>query len=261
MPTANGIVWFKEDPPPLAFEPALTELVADRRGDCAPEVVGAEGPRMLTRDCGPSFRELHDSGSSEPRWEDVLALYAELQIQLMDDAGGALALGVPDERPVLLPPLYAELFGEDDLFEPLHAAAARLADDGIPPTVVHQEAHDGNVHVRAGRPCFVDWAESCISHPFAGPLLALRTGTERGGDPEGLRDLYLEPFTRFAPLADLRARFADGYLLNAVCRILLWHRILAPLPHEAAAAHGDPISGWLAVLRGIADGSTGVGEA
>jgi hypothetical protein len=261
VPTADGVVWFKEDPPALAFEPALTELVADRRGDCAPEVLAAEGARMLTSDCGHSLREVHDSGAAEPRWEDVLALYAELQIELMEDADRALALGVPDERIGLLPPLYAELFGEDDLLGPVHAAAERLADDGIPLTIVHQEAHDGNVYVQDGRPCFIDWAESCVSHPFVGPLLAFRTATERGGDPERLRDLYLEPFTRFAALAELRTRFADGYLLNAVCRILLWQRILAPLPLEAAAPHGDPISGWLAVLRGIADGSTGLGEA
>jgi hypothetical protein len=216
---------------------------------------------MLTGDCGPSLREVHDSGADEPRWADILALYAELQTELMEDADAALALGVPDERPVLLPQLYAELLGEDDLSEPVRAAAERLAGDGIPLTVVHQEAHDGNVYVRGGRPCFIDWAETCVSHPFVGPLLALRTATERGGDPERLRDAYLEPFTRFAPLAELRPRFADGYLLNALCRMLLWHRILAPLPPDPAAPHGDPVAAWHGLLREIADGSIGLGEA
>jgi hypothetical protein len=254
-------VWFKEDPPPLAFEPGLTQLVASRRADCAPEVLAAEGGRMVTADCGPSLREVHDSGATEPRWEDVLAVYAGLQIELMDAAGDALALGVPDEQPALLPERYAALFGQDDLYEPVRLAAERLAGSAVPRTVVLQEAHDGNVFVRKGRPCFIDWAESCVSHPFAGPLLALRNATERGGDPDRLRDLYLEPFTRFATLAELRESFADGCLLNALCRILLWHRILAPLPLEAAAPHGDPIAGWREILRGLADGTIELGDA
>jgi hypothetical protein len=254
-------VWFKENPPPLAFEPALTTLVARRRSDCAPEVLAADGARLLTADSGPSLREVHDAGTAEPRWEDVLAVYAELQVELMDDIEHALALGVPDERPRLLPQRYAELFGEDELYEPVRAAAERLVADGMPLTLVHQEAHDGNVYVRGGRPCFIDWAEACVSHPFVGPLLPLRNATERGGDAERLRDVYLESFTRFAPLAELRERFADGYLLNAVCRVLLWQRVLDPLPLEAAAPHGDPITGWRGILRGLAEGTIALGEA
>jgi hypothetical protein len=260
VPTAQGDAWFKENPPALAFEPALTAALARRRPDCTPEVLAAEGPQMLTHDCGPSLRAVHDAGAAEPRWDEILPLYAELQVELMDEVSGALALGVPAERPERLPARYLELFGEDELSAPVRAAAEAIA-DGIPLTIVHQEAHEGNIHVRDGRPVLIDWAESCVSHPFTGPLLALRAATERGADPERLRDLYLEPFTRFAPFVELRERFAQGYLLNAFCRILLWHRILDPLPLGTAKPYGDPIAAWRKILRGLAEGTTALGEA
>ncbi len=129
------------------------------------------------------------------------------------------------------------------------------------------EAHDGNVFVRDGRPYFLDWAEAIVSHPFVGPLLALRAATERAGlEPgsagvERLRDLYLEPFTRFAPLPELQELFWAGYLLTPVSRAYVWHRTLASLPPSVKAEHGDPVSGWRDVLRGLVDGTTTLGGA
>jgi hypothetical protein len=93
----------------------------------------------------------------------------------------------------------------------------------------------------------------------------LRSATERhryepgSRDVERLRDLYLEPFTAFAPLANLRDLFADGYLLFPVSRADSWRRTL-----EGAAApeeFGDRVNGWLEILTEIADGTTTLGGA
>src|SRR4029450_6083414 len=105
-PAADGVVWFKESPPAHAFEPALTALLARRRADAVPEVVAAEGTRLLTRDAGPRLWEVLDAGAAEPRWEDTLALWAELQIEFAPLVDDALALGTPDARPERLPPPY-----------------------------------------------------------------------------------------------------------------------------------------------------------
>jgi Phosphotransferase enzyme family len=119
-------------------------------------------------------------------------------------------LGVPDSRP--------ETLG--------HAVPGPL-----PITLIHEEVQDGNVHVREGRPVFIDWAEASVSHPFAGltntlRIVSWRFGWEPGG-PEvlRLRDAYLEPWTRFAPADELRAIFADGYALGALARAATWERI------------------------------------
>jgi aminoglycoside phosphotransferase (APT) family kinase protein len=145
-------------------------------------------------------------------------------------------------------------------------AASRLG-EAIPPTVVHEEATDGNIFVRDGRVRFLDWAEACVSHPFAGSVLALRSAADRAGfDPgsaevERLRDAYLEPFTRFAPLSELRQAFAYGYLLGALCRALSWHRLLSPLDPAVTAELNDPVAAWLEILRDMADGKTRLGGA
>jgi hypothetical protein len=264
VPTRDGIAWFKEEPPADEFEPPLTDLLARRRPDCLPEVIAWDERRLLTRHVGPRLREVHDRGDMLPSWEEILPLYAEVQIDFMDAVPEALALGTPDDRPDLLPDRYAALGG--DRLDTVGAAVERLAGT-IPPTLAHMEAHDGNIFVRDGRPVFIDWAEAVVTHPFLGPLQALRIATERSGfqpgspEVERLRDLYLEPFTRFAPLAELRELFADGYLLHGVSRAALWHRTLEGLAPEATAEYGQPVAAWLEIIRELADGTTTLGGA
>jgi len=266
VPTADGVAWFKESPPAHAFEPALTALLAGRRPDALPEVVAADGSRLLTRDVGPRLRELLDAGAAQPRWEDTLAQWADEQIEFAALVDDALAVGTPDEPPARLPALYEELAGRDGLYDVVVHAAAAL-DDGVPLTVAHQEAHDGNVFVRDGRPVLIDWAESSVTHPFVGPLLALRSATERYGYEPGssgverLRDAYLEPFTRFAPPATLRDSFAHAYLLAPIGRAQVWHRTLADLERDVSAQYDEPVLAWLEIQRGIADGSIALGGA
>jgi hypothetical protein len=266
VPTAEGVVWFKESPPAHAFEPALTALLARQRPDAVPEVIAAEGTRLLTRDVGPRLRDVLDAGSTEPRWEATLALWAEHQIEFAELADEALAVGTPDERPARLPALYQELAGRDGLYNTIVRAAAAL-DDGVPTTVAHQEAHDGNVFVRDGQPVLLDWAESSVTHPFVGPLLALRSATERYGyepgsrEVERLRDAYLEPFTRYAPPATLRASFEHAYLLAPIGRAQVWHRTLADLERDVSAEYDEPVAAWLEIQSEIADGSSRLGGA
>jgi hypothetical protein len=266
VPTAEGLLWLKDNPKGNAFEPALTALLAEIRPGALPEVVAHDGPRLLTRDVGPRFRDLLDAQAAAPTWEEVLALYGEIHVDFMPLAEEALALGAPDERPARLPELYEELGGLDAWHDRVAEAAASLG-ESVPLSVVHQEAHDGNVFVRNGRAVFIDWAESSVTHPFLGPLLPLRSATERAGyepgspEVERLRDAYLEPFTRFAPASELRDAFAHAYLLAPVGRARVWQRILGPLADEVSAAYDDPLSAWIEILHGIADGKIRLGAA
>ena len=129
------------------------------------------------------------------------------------------------------------------------------------------EAHDGNIFVRGEQPVFIDWAEAVVTHPFVGPLLALRSATERAGykpgspEVEGLRDHYLEPFTKFAPLVELRELFAAGYLLFPISRADNWRRTLDGVPRDVSEGLGDPVTGWLEILGELVDGTTMLGGA
>jgi hypothetical protein len=175
----------------------------------------------------------------------------------------ALRLGTPDDRPELLAQRYAELGGDR---AEVGAAAERLA-GSLPLTVAHMEAHDGNIFLREGGTVFIDWAEAVVTHPFAGPLQTLRNATERLGYEPGspevdrLRDVYLEPFTRFAPMAELRTMFADGYLLHGVSRAELWRRTLERVPEEARSEYGQPVDAWLEIIGELVEGSTLLGGA
>ena len=260
VPTADGDVWFKELPSSLAFEPALTAALAERHPDRVPEVIAAEGSRLLTRDAGRRLRNVHDEGGDAPSWDELLPAYAELQIELVAETEEALALGAPDRRPEHLAALVKEMRGWDDADDTINEAVEGLGTT-IPATVVHEEATDGNLFVRHGRVRFIDWGEASISHPFTGALLPLRVATERSGEPEVLRDLYLEPFTRYAPIAELRRSFAHAYQLAPVVRAAGWHETLAPHDRSIAEELGDPVAGWREVFDGIAAGTITLGEA
>ncbi|HUP33760.1 MAG TPA: hypothetical protein VM184_12045 [Gaiellaceae bacterium] len=266
VPTGDGDTWFKEDPPPLGFEPALTAALARRRPDHMPEVIAADGPRLLTRDAGRRLRNVYAEAAPAPDWEEIVRLYAEIQVGLAAAADEALALGTPDRRLTLLPTLVAELPGWGDAVEPLRRALDAVG-DAVPLTVVHEEPTDGNIFVRDGRIRFIDWAEACVSHPFVGALMLLRVTNGRAGLEPGstevtrLRDIYLEPFTRYAPAGELRRSFAGTYLLATAVRAHGWHAILSPLDPAVAAGVGDVIGAWLDVFRGLADGTTRLGDA
>jgi hypothetical protein len=232
VPTADGVVWFKESAPCDAYEPALTELLAARRPDCVPRVLAAEGPRMLTADTGPSMRTLLREGAATPPWEEVVALYAELQLELAESVDELLALGVPDSRP-------------ETLGHPVHGS--------VPLTLIHEEVHDGNVHVRDGRPVLIDWAEASISHPFAGMTNTLRiVGWGADWKPGGkevlrLRDAYLESWTQFAPIKELREIFAEAYALGALARAGTWDRVVEPLTGALRDEYAQNAAAWRAI--------------
>ncbi len=266
VPTRDGEAWFKEDPPSLAFEPALTAALARRRPDLLPEVIAFDGPRLLTRDAGRRLRTQLDEGGPAPSWEELLAGYAQLQIDVAPDADEAVALGTLDARPDLLEQLSGELPGHER-----RGAAIRRALDGlgrmVPDTVVHTEAHDGNLFIRDGHVRLLDWAEAVASHPFVGPVLPIRFAAERVGaapgspEVERLRDAYLEPFTQFGPPAALRRAFEEGYLLGTLVRALSWHTVLAPHDHTVAVELGDPVAAWLELFDGVAAGTITLGGA
>jgi hypothetical protein len=71
----------------------------------------------------------------------------------------------------------------------------------------------------------------------------------------------LEPFTGYAPIAELREAFAHGYVLGTLVRALSWHAVLAPHDAAVAAEVGDPVRSWLEVFDGVADGTITLGDA
>jgi hypothetical protein len=258
VPTASGDLWFKACHPSHGFEPALTLELARLRPERVIEVLVADPERgwMITTDAGTRLRELLGSADDLARWEEVLPLYADVQLAAAGLADRLLELGVPDERLAGLPARFERVLAARDVLlvdredgldagqhERLLASVpevetlcVELAAVGIPETVQHDDLHDGNVFLRDGEYLVFDWGDSCISHPFHTLAVTLRAAAWRfdlePGDPrlERMRDAYLEPFGEYGSRAELLAAFATAYRLGTIARALSWYRAVQAFP-------------------------------
>ena len=267
--TGEGRVWFKEPAPVMGFEAALTAHVSKRSPHEGPEVVAWEGTWLLTRDAGPQLRTLLEAdASAAPSWAAILRRYAELQLAHVADASELPALAVPDKRPRALLADYPRLVRDVRALEEVPVERSRLAslqpaleqtvaalEGSVPMTIIHEEVHEANVFVLEGHVRILDWGEGALSHPFTGLTNTLRDiAYRRGLEPDApeilqLRDVYLEPWTRFAPLGELRTMFAHGYLVGMLCRAVTWERFLASASQAVRDEYDRNAAIWLDILR------------
>ncbi|HEX7746011.1 MAG TPA: hypothetical protein VF462_12195 [Micromonosporaceae bacterium] len=238
VPTDRGSVWFKANADHLRHEAALVERIAARRPNAVPPLLAADTTTgwMLMADAGESLRAIAPREQSLDRWYDVLPLYATVQLDLADDVGELLALGVPDMRLATLPKAYERLMTEIGADQRFRAAAPMVSDlcdelaaYGLPELLQHDDLHDGQVFVRDGRYLLMDWADACISHPFFTLSVTLEGGlawglddVENSVDTAPFRDAYLAPYAeRFD--YDLVAATTVALRLGWACRAVNGH--------------------------------------
>lgn len=214
VPSAAGTLWFKAALEPCAFEPALLQLLSQLAPDFVTDVVAArpEAGWMLMADAGERARERPIA------WAPVLRRYAELQIAAAEHVEEMLQVGVTDERNARLEQLVEELYPylTTTRRERLRARLPRVLEslgtlESLPATVEHGDLHDANVFVRDGHARVLDWGDANVAHPFFSLSVEM--------DPSARPD-YFEPWTAFAPLAELERQAAvveeHRYLLRAV---------------------------------------------
>jgi hypothetical protein len=248
VPTSAGTLYFKAVAPVWAFEPRLNAMLARVVPDRVPEIVAFDDERgwFLMRDAGTRLRELIKSNADLYRWEELLPLYAELQIELAPYALELVALGVPDERLSVLPGHFRQLLDDrpegltaeehERLLESapeVEALCRELDSYGFPETIQHDDLHDGQIFVREGRYLFFDWGDSCVSHPFHSLVVILRAiawklDLEPGGlEVQRLRNAYLEPF---GPRKDLVSAAELAYRTGTIARAIAHHRYVSARP-------------------------------
>lgn len=244
VPTEKGDVYFKANSPALRHEAALVTLLAARRPDCVPPLLGVDLERgwMLMADAGTRLREIVERERDLSCWLKILPLYAGLQVDLADQGDELVAVGVPDLRLSTLPSKYEQLL--DDLptlpsddrrrlagnVSRVREMCEELAGYGLSETIQHDDFHDGQVFVRDGRYLLLDWGDACISHPFFTLSVTLEGNLAWGlDDVQGsvevgpFRDAYVAPFNRIAKSADLDAASATAMRLGWVCRAVNAH--------------------------------------
>jgi hypothetical protein len=222
IPTPEGIVWFKAARDEFAFEAALLELLAPLAPDLVTDVIASRPGAgwLLMADAGERARERPID------WAPLQRRYAELQIATIEHADALLAIGTYDLRAERLLSLMDDLF---PCLQPATAARLRaglpriqellaeLASSALPPTVEHGDLHDANVFVRDGEIRILDWGDANVSHPF----LSLTVEMD-----EGARPAYLEPWTVFAPLAQLEAEAGIVLELRYLLRAINWLKVV-----------------------------------
>lgn len=252
VPTAShGLLYFKENRGETGYEAGLLQALAGwaPRRVVQPVAVDAARGWSLTRDAGPTLRDVQ--ATPDPRrWEAMLAEHADFQRFLAVRVPDLIALGVPDQRPGLLPRLMEEQLAVPAAvagYAPtLKRLCAELAGSPVPLTLQHDDLHDGNVFAD-GR--VFDWGDSSVSHPFGVLLVTLRGAWARFDEPavRRLRDAYLEPWTAVAPRARLLREVELAMQVAKVGRALAQRRALSGTPREGWGPWHDPVV-WLEAL-------------
>ncbi len=247
VPTSEGVVYFKAASPVDPYEPGLLQSLARWRPQAVPEPLSVDTGRgwLLMRDAGQMLRNAIRPTRDMSPWLPVLPVYAELQIEMAERIPDLLALGVPDRRLSVLPDLYEPLLADVDTLRidrPLGLTSEQyrrlldlsprvaelceeLATHTIGETLNHGDLTDANVFVSDGSFVFIDWGDSCVSHPFYSLRTVLVSAEislrleENSPELRPLRDAYLEPWTRYESRKELlRALDLAGRLLASTAR-------------------------------------------
>jgi len=273
VPTSSGKIFFKATSPVLAHEPALTQALSLWRPDCMPPVLATDLVRgwMLVPDLGEMLRAVIYSEQDLQHWRHILPLYAELQIEMAGRLHALLSLGALDRRLAVLPQQYERLLADTgtlridqpeglttleyqqlrELTPVFSKMCLQLSGAGIPETLHHDDFHDGNIFMRHGHYIFSDWAESCASHPFFTMVVTLRSIAYRfklaedAPEISQLRDIYLQPWQRYASHIELLEAFVLARQVGMANRAMTWHRVVSSLGEPYREQEAGAVPGWL----------------
>ncbi|MFI6067029.1 phosphotransferase [Micromonospora sp. NPDC051227] len=254
--TGGGFAYFKAVPPVSAHEPLLTRVLADRFPGRVPTVLAADEARgwMLMEDFGPVI-ESEDPAEIVDAYLATMPALARIQVELAGDVTTLDGLGCPNRRTRELPEFFAALLDDMDALrigdglgltveeckrlrswtEEFAEICDRLAQGGVPDSLVHSDAWRGNFTRSGSGPLIFDWAESAVGHPFLS--LAVVRQDIRDVLPDGSADAaisrvteeYLREWCVYANPEDLAEIARYSVAPGLVNRALEWHRSIASL--------------------------------
>jgi len=273
IPTLQGVVYFKNSAGDVLFESSLTQKMSSWYPDHMPNIlaVNLENGWMLMKDGGTTLREVIRTDKDIRHWENLLPLYAELQIKMIDHLPEVLALGTPDRRLETLPDQYENLINNRQLllidqpegitsveYDSLKSMTSRveqisgkLATSPIPQSIHHGDFHDGNIFLNDDHFVFFDWGDCSVTHPF----FSLRTvcvSIEYSLDLEeyppefdGLRDVYLKSWMQYDSFENLLDYYHLAARLSPICSALGYFQTMKRLEDPLGSDFKGAIPGLL----------------
>jgi hypothetical protein len=273
VPTNDEVLYFKASASVFAHETALTDYLARFRPEIFPELLAVDMRHhwMLMHDAGTPLRHFVRTEKSIARWRDVLPLYVELQKAMAERTTHLLALGVMDRRLTQLPEMFENLIADEtamllDQEESLTSEeyarlknygsefarmCEKLASFGIPESIHHDDFHDANIFIQGdGRIILTDWGESAVTHPFFTLVVIMRSvdnsiGTDFSPESEQVRDMYLQYWTSYAPINELRTIVKLAQRIGYINRALTWKMSLENMPEELRAEYAIAVPSYL----------------
>ncbi len=241
----NGMLYLKAVPQMFSYEPVITRVLSLRYPGHAPNVraVHVERGWMLMRDFGGKpLTECADMSV----WKEAVRRYAQIQLDLVRSTESLIALGLPDRHLDYLGSQIERLrhnlpdsLSPDEQHKIRHAAATwrslayELGDYNIPLTLTHGDLWAGNVILRENGDClFFDWSDASVSHPFFDlPFFLLELHPDMPDTREArrqIRDAYLEMWTRYEPLINLRRAYHLARVLGFVHQATIYYSHVLP---------------------------------
>jgi hypothetical protein len=126
----------------------------------------------------------------------------------------------------------------------------KLASFGIPETIHHDDFHDGNIFVRNERIIFTDWGESAVTHPFFTLVVMMRSvdnsmGMDYSPESEQVCDIYLQNWTSYASMDELKSIVNLAQRIGYVNRALTWKLSLDDMPAGLQSEYAMAVPSYL----------------
>ncbi|MHA7285813.1 hypothetical protein ACX80I_06015 [Arthrobacter sp. MDT3-44] len=277
VPTDHGTLWFKENNLGQLAEASILSLLGELAPDhvAAPLAIEPSRGWMLTADHGATLDSL---GSADGLvWARIMENFADLQqiiaphgerlsqagLVLMNPEVAAnfvenqllLHTGLPAEHP-----LYLSAEAADDIVRRLPAieeAVEVLRGTAVPLSLDHNDLHARNCFLPAtsAEPLrFFDFADSYWAHPFSVLLVPITQMREQwnttSDDPriQSVVTAYLDRWTGYAPMPELRAALEPALRLAGVHRYGSWLRLLVYADDESMRAYAPAALHYLRTL-------------
>ncbi|WP_019484023.1 MULTISPECIES: phosphotransferase [unclassified Arthrobacter] len=277
VPTNHGRLWFKANNPGQFTEAALVACMSELVPDHVVTPLAIEPAKgwMLTPDHGKTLASL--KSTDYQLWVRVVMDFADLQKQLIPHkmplaAAGLVSMdpaiagnfasnqlllhtGLPPEHPLHLSPQAAD--GVYLSIPALEEAAAAVLASGVPLSLEHNDLHSGNAFIPGTTTAplrFFDFGDSYWAHPFSSlyvPLTVMQEQWETTVDDARIRcviSAYLECWTDYAPLAELRLAVEPALQLARLHRYGSWLRLLIHADDSAMSEYGPHALEYLRTL-------------
>jgi hypothetical protein len=245
LETGDGTLYLKAVPAAFNYEPVITRVLSIRYPNQAPDVraVHVDNGWMLMRDFGgKSLSQIDDIEV----WKKVVRQFAKLQMDMIGNTQSLVALGVPDRNVdylasqidrlmVDLPEslTHSEKIDLRRIAPTLKSMCLELVDFNVPLSIAHGDFWSGNTIIRDDGGClFFDWSDASISHPFFDmPFFLNEIETEIPHVPDAREQIltaYLEVWTRYEPMANLRHIYDLAKVLGHLHQALFYHAHIFP---------------------------------